>query len=92
MSDKISLLEDNQIQSRIYTLRGQQVMLDRDLAELYGVETRALNQAVKRNIERFPQEFMFQLTNEELENLNSQIVISNKETLTSQFVISKEIG
>ena len=90
MSDKVRILDDNQIQSRIYTLRGLQVMLDRDLAELYGVETRALNQAVKRNIERFPPEFMFQLINEELENLISPIVISNKETLTSQFVISRE--
>ncbi len=54
-------------------------MLDRDLAELYDVETRVLNQAVKRNIERFPEDFMFQLTEKELENWKSQIVISNKE-------------
>ena len=53
------------IQSKIYEIRGQKVMLDRDLAEMYGVETRALNQAVKRNGERFPEDFMFQLTNEE---------------------------
>jgi len=52
-------------------------MLDRDLAEMYGVETRALNQAVKRNIERFPNDFMFQLTDEEFKNWKSQIVISN---------------
>jgi ORF6N domain len=56
-------------------------MLDRDLAELYEIETRALNQAVKRNAERFPEEFMFQLTMEELENWKSQIVISNKEIM-----------
>lgn len=56
-------------------------MLDRDLALLYGVETRVVNQAVKRNIERFPEEFMFQLTKEELENWMSQIVISNKEIM-----------
>lgn len=55
------------IQSKIYELRGQKVMLDRDLAEMYGVETRSLNQAVKRNIDRFPSDFMFQLTNEEME-------------------------
>ena len=56
------------IQSKIYEIRGQQVMLDRDLADLYGVETKVLNQSVKRNIERFPDDFMFQLTNEETQN------------------------
>ena len=55
------------IQNKIYEIRGQKVMIDRDLAEMYGVQTKALNQAVKRNIERFPEDFMFQLTNEELE-------------------------
>lgn len=69
------------IQDKIYTIRDVQVMIDRDLALLYGVETRVLNQAVKRNIERFPEEFMFQLTKEELENWMSQIVISNKEIM-----------
>ena len=53
------------IQSKIYEIRGQKVMLDRDLAELYQVETRVLNQAVKRNIDRFPEDFMFRLTKEE---------------------------
>ena len=53
------------IESRIFTIRGKQVMIDRDLAELYGVETKALNQTVKRNLERFPEDFMFQLTHEE---------------------------
>ena len=56
------------IQSKIYTIRDTRVMLDFDLAELYGVETRALNQAVKRNRERFPDDFMFQFTEDELEN------------------------
>lgn len=56
-------------------------MIDRNLAELYGVETRALNQAVKRNIERFPEEFMFQLNDKEMEIWKSQIVISNKERM-----------
>lgn len=65
------------IQSRIYEIRGQKVMLDFDLAEMYEVETRALNQAVKRNIERFPEDFMFQLTKEETLNWKSQIVMSN---------------
>jgi hypothetical protein len=59
------------IQSRIYTLRGVQVMLDSDLAELYGVETKHLNKATKRNIERFPVDFMFQLSEQEFESLNN---------------------
>ena len=58
-------------------IRGHKVMLDRDLAEMYGVQTRVLNQSVKRNKDRFPDDFMFQLTNEEFENLKSQIVISS---------------
>ena len=65
------------IKKRIYEIRGQRVMIDRDLAELYGVETRTLNQAVKRNMERFPEDFVFTLTEQELENWKSQIVISN---------------
>ena len=65
------------IESKILTIRGQKVMLDSDLAELYGVETRTLNQAVKRNKMRFPLEFMFRLTKEEWQNLKSQIVISS---------------
>ena len=67
------------IQKKIYELRGQRVMLDFDLAELYDVETRALNQAVKRNAERFPERFMFQLNREEWKSLISQIVISKNE-------------
>ncbi|CAK7038163.1 MAG: hypothetical protein PARBA_04144 [Parabacteroides sp.] len=65
------------IQSKIYKIRGIRVMLDRDLAEMYGVQTKALNQAVKRNIDRFPNDFMFQLTDEETKNWKSQIVTSN---------------
>ena len=68
---------DDFIKSRIYTIRGVQVMLDRDLAMLYGVETKALNQAVKRNAARFPSSFMFQLDREETEKWKSQIVTSN---------------
>ena len=64
------------VKSKIYTIRGQKVMLDFDLAAMYGVETRAMNQAVKRNIERFPDDFMFQLTKGEFVILKSQIVIS----------------
>lgn len=69
------------IQSKIYEIRGKRVMLDRDLAELYGVTTSALNQAVKRNRERFPLDFMFQLTDAETENWKSQIVITNSITM-----------
>lgn len=65
------------IESLIHVIRGQQVMLDSDLARLYGVETRVLNQAVKRNIERFPEDFMFQLTEENSQNLKSHFVISS---------------
>ena len=65
------------IQSKIYEMRGQKVMLDRNLAEMYGVEVRALNQAVKRNIDRFPSDFMFQLNEEEWATLKSQFVISS---------------
>lgn len=66
------------IQNRIYDIRGQKVMIDRDLAELYQVETRRLNEAVKRNIKRFPSDFMFQLTKEEFESLMSQFATSNR--------------
>ena len=65
------------IQSRIYVIRGQKIMMDRDLAELYGVETRTLNQKVKRNLRRFPPDFMFQMNKEDIEEWKSQIVISN---------------
>ena len=65
------------IQNKIYEIRGQRVMLDFNLAEMYGVETRRLNEQVKRNIERFPEDFMFQLTRGEFEILKSQIAISN---------------
>ena len=68
------------IQSKIYEIRNQKVMLDFDLAQLYEVETRVLNQAVKRNIDRFPDDFMFQLTKQEFDFLISQIVISKTET------------
>jgi len=65
------------IQNKIFELRGQKVMLDFHLAEMYEVETKVLNQSVKRNIKRFPEDFMFQLTNNEYDNLRSQIVTSS---------------
>ncbi|MBE6239462.1 MAG: ORF6N domain-containing protein [Bacteroidales bacterium] len=70
-----NVLETAAIESLIYEVRGQKVMMDRDLAKLYGVETKVLNQAVKRNIKRFPEDFMFQMTYEEC--LRSQIVTLN---------------
>ncbi len=71
-----------QIESLILSIRGKQVILDRDLARLYGVETRVLNQAVQRNIERFPEDFMFQLTKDEYENMSSQFVTTSKEGIS----------
>ena len=68
----------SEIESRIFTIRGMQVMLDSDLAKLYNVETKALNQTVKRNLERFPESFRFQLSENEMQNLRSQIVTSRK--------------
>jgi hypothetical protein len=64
------------IQNKIYEIRGYKVMLDFDLAEIYGTNTKVLNQSVKRNIKRFPSDFMFQLTNKEFTNLRSQIATS----------------
>ena len=66
------------IQSKIYEVRGQKVMLDFDLAEMYQVETRILNQSVKRNQSRFPEDFMFQLTNEEWADMSSQFVMTSR--------------
>jgi hypothetical protein len=79
------------IEKKIYLVRGQKVMIDRDLAELYGVETRALNQAVRRNIDRFPADFMFSLTREEIRNI-SQIVISSKMKHVSSMLVFTEQG
>lgn len=80
MNSEQNMIPIERIAGQIYLIRGEKVMLDSDLAELYGVDTRTLNQAVSRNIERFPDDFMFQLTKEELENWRSQFVISNPES------------
>ena len=101
-----AIIKKDDIQSRIYTIRSVQVMLDSDLAEFYGVETKVLNQAVKRNIERFPIEFSFQLTAEENDSLRSQFVTlenenhlrfqigtsNNKQNMRSQFATSNKKG
>jgi hypothetical protein len=92
MSDPTNLVPTEVIEKKIFLLRGQKVMLSIDLAELYQVEPRALIQAVKRNIDRFPEDFMFQLTWDEVSLLKSQPVISNDPRATvsrSQIVILK---
>lgn len=78
---EIAVVDEQTIKDKIYNIRGQQVMLDFDLAEIYGYEVKALNQQVKRNIERFPEDFMFQLTKEEVQliSLKSQIVTLNEQ-------------
>lgn len=76
-----NLLEESGVEKMILVIRGKQVLLDRDLATLYGVETRAINQAVKRNMERFPERNCFQLTELEFSNWKSQIVMSNSEKM-----------
>lgn len=86
MTDKVIIQEESDIdviRHHIYEVRGQRVMLDRDLAELYGVETKVLNQAVKRNIERFPEDFMFRLNKSERIFLRSQIVTSKESTINA---------
>ena len=77
MTKRISAIPVESIEKRIYLIRGHKVMLSTDLAELYDVEPRALVQAVKRNMERFPEDFMFHLKKDEFDNLKSQIVISS---------------
>ncbi len=79
MSDdkQLSVIPDEAVINKIYFFRNEKVMLDSDLAELYAVETKRLNEQVKRNIDRFPEDFMFQLTETEFENLKSQIATSS---------------
>ena len=85
MSDKYQIIPIDNIQSLIFTIRGVQVMLDSDLAKIYGVETKVFNQAVKRNIERFPDSFRFQLTREEYDDiLGSQSVTGLDNNLSFQ--------
>ena len=93
MEAKAELMAVDNIRNRVYIIRGQQVMLDYDLAEIYGYEVKNLNQQVKRNIARFPEDFMFQLTKSELDSMKSQIVISrnndvSSDNLKSQIVTS----
>ena len=91
MDNQIIVLQ--QIQNRIFTFRGVQVMVDRDLAELYQVETKVFNQAVKRNFNRFPEKFRFQLTEDEWNSLRSQFVtLKNEQKLRLQNVTSSQRG
>jgi hypothetical protein len=71
------VIPDEVLMNKIYLIRGQKVMIDSDLSELYGIETRRLNEQVKRNISRFPEDFMFQLSEDEFANLKSQIATSS---------------
>lgn len=80
------IISSKRLQDKIYTIRDTAVMLDSDLAEIYGVETKVFNQAVKRNLNRFPEKYRFQLTDEEFDNLRSQFVTLNENSLRSQFV------
>jgi hypothetical protein len=79
--DSSLMVPDEIVMSKIYFIRGLKVMLDADLAELYGVETKQLKRSVKRNIERFPNDFMFELTTEELTNWRYQFGTSNREKM-----------
>ncbi len=91
MSENNQIIPIQPIENKIYIFRGQKVMTDSDLAELYRVETKVLNQAVKRNSARFPVDFMFRLSKDENKSLRSQIVTSNKdEYLKSQNATSNE--
>ncbi|OHE20978.1 MAG: hypothetical protein A2540_02100 [Sulfurimonas sp. RIFOXYD2_FULL_37_8] len=89
-----NIVTDNQtIQNKIFTVRGLQVMVDRDLAELYGVETKQLNKAVNRNLDRFPQSFRFQLTQQEFDNLRFQNGTSSEHGGRRKFTkVCKEQG
>ena len=85
--DTTTIQPVEQIESLILTIRDKQVILDRDLARLYGVETRRLNEQVRRNMERFPEDFMFQLNKEEFENWKSHFAISNSDSSRLQFAM-----
>ena len=82
MGEKTGILTVDKIQNRVYVIRGQQVMLDYDLAEIYGYEVKNLNRQVKRNIERFPEDFMFQITSEEEEILRCQNVTAIRSSMS----------
>jgi hypothetical protein len=90
MNNKTHIVPAEFVEQKIYLVRSHKVMLDRDLAELYGVETRVLNQAVRRNIERFPEDFMLSLTREEIKRI-SQIVTSSSQEEPDTLKYSKSV-
>jgi hypothetical protein len=92
MQKDVALVPSERIERSILLIRGHKVMLSTELAELYQVEARVLVQAVKRNIARFPQDFMFQLTEEEFSNLKSQIVISSWGGLRRKLILKVRNG
>ena len=81
MDKNVEIITPESIEQLIFMIRGQKVMLDRDLAGLYGVETRVLKQAVRRNVARFPEDFMFEMTEAEFKNWRSQFVTSNRDRM-----------
>jgi len=89
--NKALTITDDTVVNKIYLMRGTKVMMDRDLAEMYGVQTRRLNEQVKRNERRFPPDFMFQLTEKELEDWKSQNATSNKDILLKLEKIEQNI-
>ena len=90
--NEMEKFDENLIRDKIYSIRGFQVMLDRDLAELYGVGTKILNKAVKRNSARFPPDFCLTLNSQEIQNLRSQIVISSWGGRRYQYLVFTEQG
>ena len=84
--DNVVVVPDEVVMSKIYVIRNQKVMLDRDLAELYQVETKVLKQSVKRNLNRFPEDFMFEMTELELRNWRSQFVTSNSDKMGLRYL------
>ena len=91
-SEAENLLIVESIADKIYFIRGQRVMLDSDLAEVYSVTTKRLNEQVKRNIERFPEDFMFQLTEQEIEGMRSQIATASKRNVRFRPYVFTEHG
>jgi hypothetical protein len=91
-SEAKSLLIVESIADKIYFIRGQRVMLDSDLAEVYSVTTKRLNEQVKRNIERFPEDFMFQLTEQDIEGMRSQIATASKRNIRFRPYVFTEHG
>jgi hypothetical protein len=89
-NNKNIMLSDEIVMTKIFVVRGQKVMIDRDLADLYGVETRVLKQTVRRNIERFPEDFMFEMTKEEFSNWRSPPIQISKVYVRLHFVLQNK--